>query len=308
MTDAVAVQALAKSYGAKRAVDGLSFAAPQGAITGVLGPNGAGKSTTLRILCGILRADGGSVEVLGSAPMGRVQNRVGYLPEERGMYRNMSPRSFIAYMSRLKGVRGDHAFKRADGLLQAQGLSAYARKPIKALSKGMAQKVQLAAAIAHEPDLIILDEPFSGLDPVNQKTVEELIRDLASQGRTVLFSTHIMEHAERLCDRVVMIAQGRKAFEGAVSEALALVARVAQIETEGAFDFGAALAKHGFTAERVEAAPGGVRWRVPLPAGTDSKRLLSACVSESAPLTLFEPARASLHDAFVRLVAGAGGA
>lgn len=302
MSDAVAVEMLAKAYGEKRAVDGLSFSAPQGAITGVLGPNGAGKSTTLRMLCGILRPDSGQVAVFGANPMSKIQHRVGYLPEERGLYRNMSPRGFIAYMARLKGVRGERAFKRADALLVEQGLSAYGRKKIKSLSKGMAQKVQLAAAIAHEPDLIILDEPFSGLDPVNQQSVEGLIRSLARQGRTVLFSTHIMEHAERLCDRIVMIAAGKKAFEGDVSAALAIVPRVASVETEGDFDLAKALAGHGFSVELEGAVSGGRRWRVSLSHGADAKKLLSACVASGAPLMLFEPARASLHDAFVRLV------
>jgi ABC-2 type transport system ATP-binding protein len=181
-------------------------------------------------------------------------------------------------------------------------LSAYGRKKIKSLSKGMAQKVQLAAAIAHEPDLIILDEPFSGLDPVNQQSVEGLIRSLARQGRTVLFSTHIMEHAERLCDRIVMIAAGKKAFEGDVSAALAIVPRVASVETEGDFDLAKALAGHGFSVELEGAVSGGRRWRVSLSHGADAKKLLSACVASGAPLMLFEPARASLHDAFVRLV------
>lgn len=303
MSDAVAVESLAKAYGEKRAVDGLSFSAPEGAITGILGPNGAGKSTTLRMLCGILRPDAGQVAVFGANPTGKVQRRVGYLPEERGLYRNMSPRGFIAYMARLKGVSGAKAFKRADALLSEQGLGAYARKKIKALSKGMAQKVQLAAAIAHEPDLIILDEPFSGLDPVNQQSVEALIRGLAREGRTVLFSTHIMEHAERLCDRIVMIAAGKKAFEGDVAAALAIVPRVASVETEGAFDLAVALATHGFSVDLEGPVAGGQRWRVALQNGDDAKRLLSACVSAGAPLMLFEPARATLHDAFVRLVA-----
>ncbi|MDX2234496.1 MAG: ATP-binding cassette domain-containing protein [Hyphomonadaceae bacterium] len=297
MTDALVVDSLVKRYGSHAAVDGVSFSAPRGAITGVLGPNGAGKSTTIRALVGILPPDSGSIALFG-APVSRAAlRRVGYLPEERGVYRAMTPRGFIAYLARLKGMSHADALQRADALLEAQGLAPYARKRIKTLSKGMAQKVQLAAAVAHEPDLVVLDEPFSGLDPVNQREVETMIRGIAASGRTVLFSTHVMEHAERLCDRIVLINKGRKAFEGAVSEALALVPRIAVIEVEGSFDLAAALAPH-FTATRDDAG----RWRVTLDAPDASRKLLSACVAANAPLTLYEPARATLHDAFVRIV------
>lgn len=302
MTDALALHGLVKIYGDKRAVDGISFAAPTGKITGVLGPNGAGKSTTIRTIVGILTPDEGRVDMFG-APLSRESlRRVGYLPEERGVYRSMSPRAFITYLARLKGMKAADARARADALLAAQGLSAYARKRIKTLSKGMAQKVQLAAAIAHEPDLVVLDEPFSGLDPVNQRGVESLVRDLAASGRTVIFSTHVMEHAERLCDRIVLIANGKKAFEGTVAEALAVVPASATIETEGAFDLAAALAPHGFRTESGGETHGHRKWRVALDGPDASRRLLAACASANAPLTLYEPARATLHDAFVRIV------
>ncbi|MBL8560510.1 MAG: ATP-binding cassette domain-containing protein [Hyphomonadaceae bacterium] len=302
MTDALSINGLVKFYGDKRAVDGVSFSAPQGQITGVLGPNGAGKSTTIRTVVGILTPDQGQVELFG-APISRENlRRIGYLPEERGVYRSMTPRAFITYLARLKGMKASEARARADVLLKAQGLSAYAHKRIKTLSKGMAQKVQLAAAIAHQPDLVVLDEPFSGLDPVNQRGVESLVRDLAASGRTVLFSTHVMEHAERLCDRIVLIANGRKAFEGTVSEALAVVPRTATIETEGAFDLAAALASHGFRTEADGEAHGHRKWRVALDDANASRRLLAACAAVNAPLALYEPARATLHDAFVRIV------
>jgi ABC-2 type transport system ATP-binding protein len=237
------------------------------------------------------------------APLQReALKRVGYLPEERGVYRSMTPKGFITYLARLKGMKAADARARADRLLAAQGLSAYANKRIKTLSKGMAQKVQLAAAIAHEPDFVVLDEPFSGLDPVNQRGVEGLVRDMAASGRTVLFSTHVMEHAERLCDRIVLIANGRKAFEGAVSDALAVVPRTATIETEGAFDLAGALAPHNFVATPDGEAHGHRRWSVALPDAQASRRLLAACAAVNAPLALYEPARATLHDAFVRIV------
>lgn len=304
MPDALRIENVVKRYGAHRAVDGISFAAPQGKITGVLGPNGAGKSTTIRMIVGILKPDEGTIALFGRPFARESLRRIGYLPEERGVYRAMTPRAFIVYLARLKGMTHAAATKRADALLEAQGLGAWARKRIKTLSKGMAQKVQLAAAIAHEPDLVVLDEPFSGLDPVNQQGVEALIRDLAASGRTVLFSTHVMEHAERLCDRIVLINRGRKAFEGAVGEALALVPRTAAVETEGTFDLAAALAPHGFVATEDGEAHGHRRWRVALDAPDASRRLLAVCAAVGAPLALYEPARATLHDAFVRIVSG----
>ena len=302
MTDALAIDSLVKLYGDKRAVDGLSFSAPQGKITGVLGPNGAGKSTTIRTIVGILTPDAGSVWLFGRPHARESLRRVGYLPEERGLYRSMTPRAFIAYVARLKGMAWGAALTRADALLEEQGLGAYARKRIKTLSKGMAQKVQLAAAIAHTPDLVVLDEPFSGLDPVNQQGVEAMVRAIAASGRTLLFSTHVMEHAERLCDRIVLIDQGKKAFEGAVSEALALVPRTATLETEGAFDLAGALKRHNFDAEDEGVTHGHRKWKVALNGADASRRLLAACAAVNAPLALYEPARATLHDAFVRIV------
>lgn len=300
--DALRLTDVAKRFGEKRAVDGVSFTARQGEITGVLGPNGAGKSTTLRMIVGILKPDAGAIELLGK-PHGRENlRRLGYLPEERGLYRSMTPRAFIAYAARLKGVGWKDALTRADRLLEEQGLAANARKRIKTLSKGMAQKVQLAAAIAHEPELIVLDEPFSGLDPVNQQGVEALARRIAGAGGAVLFSTHVMEHAERLCDRIVLINGGRKAFEGRVADALAIVPQSATLETEGTFDLAAALEPHGFTAVEDGEAHGHRRWRVSLESRDASRRLLAACAAANAPLALYEPARATLHDAFVRIV------
>ena len=303
MTDvAVAVSRLEKTYGAHRAVDGVSFQVGRGGVFGVLGPNGAGKSTTLRIMVGILKADGGEVSLLGGPVSRQGMRRVGYLPEERGLYRSMTPMGILVYLARLKGVRADVARRRAAALLEAHGLGGYAHKRIKALSKGMAQKVQILGAMIHEPDLIILDEPFSGLDPVNQQTVEALIRAQAGAGRTVLFSTHVMEHAERMCNHIVLFARGRAAFCGSMGEALAAVPRAALLETEGGFDLPGALAAHGFTLTEESASQGVRRWRAGLDAGDASRRLLAACVSVGAPLTLFEPTKASLHEAFVRLV------
>lgn len=302
---ALQVSGLVKTYGSHRAVDGVSFSVARGSVFGVLGPNGAGKSTTLRMVVGILAPDKGEVSILNGAVSRQSLRRVGYLPEERGLYRSMTPSGILVYWARLKGVAAPLARKRAIALLEEHGLGGYAHKRIKALSKGMAQKVQILGAMIHEPELIILDEPFSGLDPVNQQTVEALIRAQGRAGRTVLFSTHVMEHAERMCDHIVLFARGQAAFCGAMGEALASVPRAALLETEGGFDLAAALQPQGFAA--VEEAPGdGVRrWRAGLDGKDASRRLLAACVSAGAPLTLFEPTKATLHEAFVRLVGDA---
>jgi ABC-2 type transport system ATP-binding protein len=285
-----------------RAVDGLSFAAPAGSIFGVLGPNGAGKSTTMRMIVGILRPDSGRIALQGRPPHREALRRVGYLPEERGLYRAMTPLGTITYFGRLKGLSAHDARMRAHKLLDEHELGAWAKRKVKALSKGMAQKVQILAAIVHEPEIVLLDEPFSGLDPVNQQALETLIRSIAANGRTVLFSTHVMEHAERMCDRIVLIARGRSAFSGTVGEALATVPRAALLETEGGFDLAAALAQSGFALSEEESGEGVRRWRTALNGADSSRALLSACVSAGAPLTLFEPQRSSLHDAFVKLV------
>ena len=302
MNAALEAEGLVKRYGARTAVQDLSFSVPQGAIYGVLGPNGAGKSTTLRMLVGVLRPTAGKITLLGGPVTRDALQRVGYLPEERGLYRAMSARSAIAYLARLKGMPSGKAFKRADQLLRDHGLGKARRKKIKTLSKGMAQKVQVLAAIAHEPDLIIFDEPFSGLDPVNQRVLEETIRAQAAAGRTILFSTHVMEHAERLCDRILLIAQGRRAFEGTVRDALALAPSLAVIETDGDYDIAPVLAPRGFQWTEELGEHGNRRWRVRLENGHGARQLLQTCVEAGAPLTLFEPARASLHEAFVALV------
>jgi ABC-2 type transport system ATP-binding protein len=302
MNAALEVEGLAKRYGARTAVQDLSFQVPYGAIYGVLGPNGAGKSTTLRMLVGILQPTAGRIALLG-APLARESlRRVGYLPEERGLYRGMSARAAIAYLAQLNGAPRARAYKRADELLKTHGLGAVRRKKVKTLSKGMAQKVQVLAAIAHEPEVIIFDEPFAGLDPVNQRVLEDMIRAQAAAGRTILFSTHVMEHAERLCDRILLIADGKKAFEGAVGDALKLAPGVALLETDGDFDLAAALAPKGFDIVADGQEHGARRWRARLENGHGSRQLLSACVEAGAPLSQFEPARASLHEAFVALV------
>lgn len=218
-TYAVEGHGLVKTFGDFRAVDGIDVAVPAGSIYGILGPNGAGKTTMLRTLLGIIDPDEGHRSLLGdSAPLRQARN-VGYLPEERGLYPSMKAFEAVAFMGALRGLPLKIGRERARSMLADYGMGASADKPIRQLSKGMAQTVQLFGTIVHEPRLIVLDEPFSGLDAFNQGKLEVLIRDQARRGVTVLFSTHVIAHAERLCERVAIVAGGRIRFEGTVDDA-----------------------------------------------------------------------------------------
>ena len=216
---AIEARGLFKSFDGKPAVRGIDIAVPQGSIYGILGPNGAGKTTTLRMLLGIIEPDEGRRALLGHERPLEAARIVGYLPEERGLYPAMTARESIAFMGALRGLPLDVGRKRAEILLRENGLGDYVEKPIKSLSKGMAQTIQLFGTIVHKPKLVVLDEPFSGLDAINQGRLEHLIREEATAGTTVIFSTHVISHAERLCERIAIIASGRIRFEGLVAEA-----------------------------------------------------------------------------------------
>ena len=216
---AVSATGLMKRFGERRVVDGVDIAVPRGAVYGVLGPNGAGKTTTLRMLLGIIEPDGGRRTLLGLDRPREASDRVGYLPEERGLYPAMKAREAIAFLGALRGLDWSTGRKRAEVLLERAGLGHAADTKLRKLSKGMAQLVQLLGSVVHEPELLVLDEPFSGLDPVNQENLERLILAERERGATILFSTHVMAHAERLCDRLTIIARGRARFEGTVAEA-----------------------------------------------------------------------------------------
>ena len=293
---------LTKRFGSFTAVDDLTLSVPKGSIVGFLGPNGAGKSTSLRMSLGVMMPDEGDIQLFGTKPNVRTLNRVGFLPEERGLYKKMNPRSIIAYFARLKGMSKSEAFRRADELLETAGLGGFGKERISKLSKGMAQKVQILSALAHSPDFLILDEPFSGLDPVNQQGLEELIREEHARGATILFSTHVMEHAERLCDSIIMMARGRKVFDGTLQQAYDALGRAAKVSVEGAFDLATALQPTPF-----EARPDGEEgeWRVELPNGHAAGDLLRATIDAGVPIKAFAPEEARLRDVFVSLVSDA---
>jgi len=286
-----------KRFGIFTAVDDLSFTVPKGGIIGFLGPNGAGKSTSLRMALGVMQPDQGEALLFGAPPNVETLERVGFLPEERGLYKKMNPRAIIAYFARLKGMSSKDAFARAEELLEVAGLADFGKERISKLSKGMAQKVQILSALAHRPDFLILDEPFSGLDPVNQQGLEDMIRQEHQRGATILFSTHVMEHAERLCDSIIMMARGRKVFDGSLDEAFAALGRNVHIDVEGDFDLGAALKSKGFDAARDESG-----WRIALPQGRDAQDALRATIETGAPIISFAPEDARLRDVFVSLV------
>jgi ABC-2 type transport system ATP-binding protein len=214
---AIQVEDLRKVYGDVVAVDHLDFQVGHGEIFGLLGPNGAGKTTTIRILMDILKADAGTVRVLGGAP-GVVRERVGYLPEERGLYRSLRLDETLVYLGRLKGMSAADARKRTAALLERVELAEWSRKKVQELSRGMHQKLQIVASIIHDPDLVILDEPFQGLDPVNGEVVRDLIRDLRGQGKTIVLSAHEMSQVEALCERILLIHHGRAVLYGALAE------------------------------------------------------------------------------------------
>jgi len=207
-----------KTFNKTTAVDDLSFEAPTGSTFGLLGPNGAGKTTTIRMIMNIIQPDAGRIEFHGKSLRKADYLKVGYLPEERGLYQKMKLKETVVYLARLKGLSLTEASRRTDEYLQRFDLSAYAHRKIQELSKGNQQKVQFIISIIHKPDLVILDEPFSGLDPVNQLLLKEIIGELQKDGTTVIFSTHQMEQVEKLCDRICLIDRGRSVLYGELKQ------------------------------------------------------------------------------------------
>ena len=300
MTAALTLDGVNKRYGDFHAVRDLSFEVQKGSICGFLGPNGAGKTSTLRMILGLQPVTSGRIAILGADDGRKVRDRIGFLPEERGLYKKMTPVDAIAFFGALKGLPTGEGRKRAREMLDAQGLGDAKRKKMKELSKGMSQKVQLIASVVHRPEFVILDEPFSGLDPVNQQGLETMIRGLAADGATVLFSTHVMQHAERLCDKVVLLARGAKAFEGTVAEARATSPRF--LELEGAIAPEQAAGLPGVSGVEVLSDAGGVRrLKAALVPGGQGQDALKAAFLGGLDVRRFELREPSLHDAFIGL-------
>jgi ABC-2 type transport system ATP-binding protein len=296
---ALSLDQVTKRFGTVTAVDRLSFDVRQGEVYGFLGGNGAGKTTSLRMVLDIIRPTEGRISVLGLPPGRDNAAEIGFLPEERGLYRNMTAIDTIVYFGRLKGMSAADARREGLTLLDRFGLSANSRSTIAQLSKGMAQKVQLATAVVNRPRLLMLDEPFSGLDPVNQGLLEDEIKRAAAGGATVVFSTHVMQHAERLCDRLLLLARGHKKFEGTLDQARDLLpARLSVLSRQSL----AALPGVGRVEEGAELDGG---WResiLHLQPGIDPGDILERCFAAGISLRRFEERRPSLHDVFLHMV------
>jgi ABC-2 type transport system ATP-binding protein len=291
--NAVELEDVTKTFGPQTAVDGLSLRVPENSIYGFIGPNGSGKTTTLRMIMHILHPDRGRIRVLGEETWQAANDRVGYLPEERGLYRQMTVREVLRFFAALKGRRD--AGREIDDWLARLGLAEHATKKVAALSKGMAQKVQFIATVVARPTLVLLDEPFSGLDPVNAEVLRESVLDLRRSGTTVIFSTHDMGVAERMCDFIFMIYRGRKVLDGTL-EAIqdAHGSDTVRVRLDG-------------DATNLAGLPGieraidhGKLQELQLLPGADPQRILAALM-ERGRVRHFELARPSLHEIFVRI-------
>jgi ABC-2 type transport system ATP-binding protein len=294
MSDAVvAVDDLYKAYDAVVAVDHLSFHVDRGEVFGLLGPNGAGKTTTIRMLLDIIKPDSGSVRVLGIQP-GNARARVGYLPEERGLYRTLRVDDCLIYLGELKGLSHAAAQKRTRELLERVEIAEWSRRKVQELSRGMQQKVQIAASLIHDPDLVILDEPFQGLDPVNVEMVKGLIREQSKAGKTVVLSAHEMNQVEALCERIALIHHGKAVLYGALSQ-------IKRQFAPNAMEIRPPLDLEGWSqVAHTEILDG--RQRVYLKDGANSRDLLKAILDRGLVIEQFEMASISLDQIFIQVV------
>ncbi len=290
---AIEARGLVKHFEGVTAVDGVDLAVPAGSVYGILGPNGAGKTTTLRMMLGIIDPDSGYRRILGAERPHDVAHAIGYLPEERGLYPSMKATEAIAFLGALRGLPLREGRRRAHELLERHGLGYAADRQIRQLSKGMAQQVQILGTLVHRPRLVVFDEPFSGLDALNQGKLEAMMRGLAADGTTVIFSTHVIAHAERLCDEVAIIAGGKVPFAGPVDLARDRILPQVRLETR-AFEgpWRAALPP--------DARHEGQFWHFPLPV-TGIEPLLRALIEGEAGILSLSIERAGLHDAFVAI-------
>src|SRR5437763_2470726 len=298
----VVLDRVTKRFAGHTAVDALSLSVPRGVIFGLLGPNGAGKTTSIRMIMDILEPDEGEVRLFGERGAGRDRSgRIGYLPEERGLYPRMRVLDVLVFLAEVKGVPRRVARTRALEWLDRLGLGDWRLRRVNELSKGMQQKVQFIATMLHDPDLVILDEPFSGLDPVNAQVLKDTVLELRRRGKTILFSTHIMEQAEKLCDELCIIARGRKLVAGALSDIK---------RTHGGhhlvlgFDGGLGGAAQVFADQTLVSNVDnyGQYAEVELAAGADPQQILQRLVASGARLSRFELQEASLNKIFIDLV------
>src|SRR6266568_148723 len=301
-TPILVLDRVSKRFAGHIAVAELSLSVPRGVIYGLLGPNGAGKTTTIRMIMDILEPDGGAVRVFGEPGGGRAHSeRIGYLPEERGLYRKMRVLDVLVFLGEMKGLDRRRARQQAEAWLERLGLGQWRLRRVDELSKGMQQKVQFISTVLHDPDLLILDEPFSGLDPVNAQVLKDAVLDLRRRGKTILFSTHIMEQAEKLCEQLCIIARGRKLVDGALSD----IKRIhGGHHLVIGFDGSAGAAQQVF-AERAlvkKVDDYGQYAELELAPGADAQQILQRLVASGARLSRFELMEPSLHKIFIDLV------
>ena len=291
--NAILLDHVTKRFGSHVAVNDLSLQVPGGSVLGFIGPNGSGKTTTLRMILNILLPDEGRIEVFGDTRIDVARSRIGYLPEERGLYKKMRVRRLLRYYGQLKGKSVQEIDVEINRLINQMGLTPWLDKPVEALSKGMAQKVQFIAALVAKPELVILDEPFTGLDPVNAEVLKDAILQVRRQGTTIVFSTHDMSVAERMCDRICMIFRGRKMLDGTLNEIQSQYGTdTIRVRVDGPVDLLRTLP--GVTAVNDYGQLQEVRFT------GDAQALLSALVARVS-VHHFEVTRPSLHDIFVRI-------
>ena len=300
--DIVQVENVSKHFGEVKAVDDVSFNIEKGSVYGLLGPNGAGKTTTIRMIMDIIAPDSGKITFSENQLNGDFADQIGYLPEERGLYRKMKVKDVLLFMAELRGMNRAEAFNEIDHWLHKMDLTEWENKKIEELSKGMAQKIQFIATVIHKPELIILDEPFSGLDPINMTLLKDLMLELNADGTTIIFSTHIMEQAERLCEKICLINAGKIVLEGDLREIKQSFGRGSvEIEYLGDVDL---IKRSGFVAGCNDF---GQYVEVKLNAPEHYSALLRELVEASVDITRFELMEPTLHEIFVQSVRGEGG-
>jgi len=293
--DAVLLNSVHKSFGEVLAVNNLSVKVPTGSIYGFLGPNGAGKTTTLRMIMNIIRPDSGSIEIFGDSSVEQAKARIGYMPEERGLYRKMAVNKVLAYFGAIKGMPADELTRSVPHWLDRVDLTNWASKKVEELSRGMHQKLQFAVTVINEPELVILDEPFSGLDPLNQDLLKTIILEMRNEGKTVIFSTHVMHEAEKLCDFILLINRGKPILDDRLDHIRSRQsAHTISVELEGDTGFVETLPM--VTAVKSE----GNRLDVTL-TDADTQQFLQALM-QRAKVRAFEVKVPSLHEIFVKLV------
>lgn len=288
---------VSKRFGEFSAVQDLSFTVRPGRVFGFLGPNGAGKTTTIRMIVGITVPDEGSIELFGEKISPAMQDRIGYLPEERGLYKKLKVVDQLRYFAALKNVSGAEAEKRIDFWLDRMGLSEWKRKKTTDLSKGMQQKIQFISTVLHDPDLLILDEPFSGLDPINTEFMMDVLSEFRTKDKTVIFSTHMIETAEKLCKDILLINKSRKIVSGSLREIKESYGKdLIALRVEGG---GAVLEDKRLVARSVTHAD---ELEIQLAKGADAQELLKALVQNGAVVSKFEQVEPSLNDIFIERV------